>query len=149
LRALGMVPWVRRGLPETIAAAVPADGAVDAVDAVDAVACVMVLPSGAGTRELDLLGRALSAAGATLARAARVMVSAGQLAAEVPAAGAYLVFGEAQAHALGRGLPASVMQHAQIVLADELSQVLTQAAAKRRLWLALRTLRRAPASAGG
>ena len=85
----------------------------------------MVLGAGSSTRELDLLGRALNACGAALARAPRVTVSAGQL-HDVPAASAYLVFGEAQAHALGRGLPVAVMQRAQIVLVDELAQVLTE-----------------------
>ena len=49
------------------------------------------------------------------------------LSRDVPAAKAYLVFGEAQAHALGRALPAAVMQRAQIVLADELALVLSRA----------------------
>ena len=107
---------------------------------------MVVLPESCATRELDLLGRLLNACGATLARAARVRVSSGQLSA-VPHARAYLVFGEAQAHALGRALPAAIMQGAQIVLADELAQVLTAAEAKRRLWSALRNLRRALATA--
>jgi ABC-type lipoprotein export system ATPase subunit len=100
-----------------------------------------VLPQGCNTRELDLVGRALNACGATFARAARVTVSEGQL-GHVPEAQAYLVFGEAQAHALGRALPAAAMHRAQIVLADDPASVLTSAAAKRRLWNALRTLRR-------
>ncbi len=137
LRALGVTPWVRRTLPGGAAVA------AEAGDSADAVACVVVLPAGCSTRELDLLGRALTAAGARLARAARVSVSGGQLAAPVPEARAYLVFGEAQAHALGRCLPAAVMQQAQIVLADEPALLLTRADAKRRLWSALRSLRRA------
>jgi hypothetical protein len=148
LRALGVVPWMRRMAPE-----LPASRAVSAqltntvTDASAGVACVVVIPEACSTRELDLLGRALNACGATLARAARVTVSGGQLAADVPAARAYLVFGEAQAHALGRSLPAAVMHRAQIVLADEPALVLTSAAAKRRLWSALRSLRRALATA--
>ena len=110
--------------------------------------CVVVLGEGSSTRELDLLNRALSACGAALARAARVTVNAGQL-HEVPAASAYLVFGEAQAHALGRGLPVAVLQRAQIVLVDDLTQVLTDAGAKRRLWGALRRLRQTLAAASG
>jgi hypothetical protein len=112
-------------------------------------ACVVVLPQDCSARELDLVGRALNACGAALARAARVTVSGGQLAAGVPEAQAYLVFGEAQAHALGRALPAAVMHQAQIVLADEPALVLTSADAKRRLWNALRSVRRALAAAGG
>ncbi len=144
LRALGVTPWVRRaapGLSVDVAASVPSSTAPGAD-----VVCVVVLPQGCSTRELDLLGRALNACGAMLARAARVTVSDGQLAADVPAAAAYLVFGEAQAHALGRALPAGVMQRAQIVLADEPALVLTSAGAKRRLWSALRNLRRALAA---
>jgi hypothetical protein len=77
-----------------------------------------------------------------------VSVRDGQL-LEVPAADAYLVFGEAQAHALGRTLAAEVLQRAQIVLVDALATVLTEPAAKRRLWTALRRLRRAPDSGAG
>jgi hypothetical protein len=111
---------------------------------------VVVLPDGCATRELDLLGRTFGACGAWLARAARVSVNAsGELAQEPPSARAYLVFGETQAHALGRSLPAEVMQRAQIVLVDEPSHVLSHAASKRRLWIALRTLRRALAGDPG
>ena len=137
LRALGLTPWVRRA---TVAA--PALAMAPAPDGAG-VPCVVVLPEHCSVRELDLLGRALSAAGAWLARAARVRVKAGQLAADVPAARAYLVFGEAQAHALGRVIPAGVMNRALVVLADEPALVLGSAAAKRRLWNALRSLRHA------
>ncbi|WP_168170279.1 hypothetical protein [Rhodanobacter sp. C03] len=142
LRALDVTPWVRRALP--------ADHATmaEVADVAAGVACVVVLPEACSTRELDLLGRALSACGASLARAARVTVKGGQLAADVPEANAYLVFGEAQAHALGRSLPAAAVHRAQIVLADEPALVLTSAAAKRRLWSALRSLRRVLAAAG-
>jgi hypothetical protein len=149
LRALGVTPWVRRAPHVAVDLAQPAGAAVDGADALVGVTCVMVLPEGCSTRELDLLGRALHAAGALLARTARVTTRAGQLPAEVPTARAYLVFGEAQAHALGRTLPAAVMQHAQIVLVDEPALVLTQAGAKQRLWSALRGLRRTLATAGG
>ena len=67
---------------------------------------------------------------------------------QVPHAPAYLVFGQAQAHALGRALPASVMRDAHIVLADTPAEILAQANSKRRLWQALRTLRRALAAGG-
>ncbi|WP_158752779.1 hypothetical protein [Dyella sp. S184] len=150
LRALGMTPWVRRVMPAVAAGTVgPMTITNAATNKAAGVVCVVVLPEGCSTRELDLLGRALSACGATWARAARVTVSGGQLAANVPEARAYLVLGEAQAHALGRTLPAAVMQAAQIVLADEPALVLTSAGAKRRLWSALRSLRRALATAGG
>ncbi|WP_343160854.1 hypothetical protein [Rhodanobacter sp. L36] len=115
-------------------------------DTASGVACVIVLPQGCSTRELDLLGRALNACGAALARAGRVMVQAGKPLADVPEARAYLVFGEPQAHALGRALSAAAMHRAQIVLADEPALVLTSAAAKRRLWNALRNVRRALAT---
>ncbi|RAN79974.1 hypothetical protein B5P43_12190 [Bacillus sp. SRB_336] len=146
LRALGVTPWVRRApanSPAFLAEPAPS-GAVSATGG----AYVVVLPAGCSTRELDLLGRAFNACGATLARAARVTVHDGKLDANVPEAAAYLVFGEAQAHALGRTLPAAVMHRAQIVLADEPALVLTSAGAKRRLWSALRSLRRALATAG-
>lgn len=147
LRALGVTPWVRRAMPDLLpglAESIPLK-----MDAAAGIACVVVLPEGCSTRELDLLGRALNACGAALARAARITVSDGQLAADLPEARAYLVFGEAQAHALGRSLPAAAMHQAQIVLADEPALVLTSAGAKRRLWSALRSLRRALATAGG
>lgn len=148
LRALGVTPWVRRA-PHVEASVVELDGSRgDAANTASGVACVMVLPEGCSTRELDLVGRALNASGALLARAARVTTSGGRLASEVPAAKAYLVFGEAQAHALGRALPPSVMHLAQIVLVDEPALVLTRAEAKRRLWSALRSLRRTLATAG-
>ncbi len=137
LQALGLTQWVRRA-----AAVAPTPDVEPATNGAD-VACVVVLPEHCSTRELDLLGRALSAGGAWLARAARVHVRAGQLAVDVPAARAYLVFGEEQAHALGRSLSATVINRALIVLADEPGLVLRSAAAKRRLWSALRSLRRA------
>ena len=146
LRALGVTPWVRRAAPVTVVAGAQHDPV--AAETNGGVACVVVLPEGCSTRELDLLGRALNACGAMLARAARVTVSGGQLAADLPEARAYLVFGEAQAHALGRVLPAAAMHQAQIVLADEPALVLTSADAKRRLWSALRSLRRTLATAG-
>jgi hypothetical protein len=146
LRALGMVPWVRRAAP----APVTQDAMASSQHHDAPGACVVILPGGCDTRELDLLGRALGACGAWLARAARVSVNAaGELAEAPPAARAYLVFGETQAHALGRSLPAEVMQRAQIVLVDEPSQVLSQAASKRRLWTAVRTLHRALAGVTG
>ena len=143
LHALGLTPWVRR-VPVACAEA----GTIVA-SASDLVACVVVLPDGCSARELDLLGRALNACGSTLARAARVTVNKGELAAGVPLARTYLVLGEAQAHALGRAMPAATMQQAQIVLADEPALLLTRADAKRRLWSALRTLRRALAGSAG
>jgi hypothetical protein len=116
-------------------------------EAAGGVACLVVLPAGCAARELDLLGRAFQALGPALARAARIEVADGRLAA-APAARAYLVFGEAQAHALGRELPAEAVNRAHIVLADEPAAVLAGAAGKRRLWHALRSLRRALAGAG-
>ncbi|HUH30255.1 MAG TPA: hypothetical protein VLZ55_02640 [Rhodanobacter sp.] len=150
LRALGITPWTRRGPAGEPADVVAIDGtaALPGEAAPGSSACVVVLREDSSTRELDLLGRALGACGAAVARAARVTVRGGQLPA-VPAASAYLVFGEAQAHALGRSLPVEVLQRAQIVLVDDLAQVLAEAGAKRRLWGALRRLRRTLATAGG
>ncbi|HUW54687.1 MAG TPA: hypothetical protein VMV99_14855 [Rhodanobacter sp.] len=151
LRALGVTPWVRRASANRpVGGAQPEPASASGIVAGTSAGaeCVVILPAGCSTRELDLLGRALSAGGARLARAARITVSAGQLAADVPEARAYLVFGEAQAHALGHKLPAATLHRAQIVLADEPALVLARADAKRRLWSALRSLRRALATAG-
>jgi hypothetical protein len=139
LRALGVVPWRRRTTTATQELTVP--GPIDELPTHAAV--VVVLPPGCAVRELDLLGRALCAFGPHLARAARIEASD---AMQVPHAQAYLVFGQAQAHTLGRALPADVMRDAHIVLADAPAEVLGQAAAKRRLWQALRTVRRALAA---
>lgn len=145
LRALGLTPWVRRA-PAAAVSSTRA-GPATAVEAAG-FRCVVVLPSGCSTRELDLLGRALNACGAVIARAARVTVNQGQL-GEVPPARAYLVFGQAQAHALGRALPAAVLNQAQVVLADEPALILARGEAKRRLWSALRSVRRALAATDG
>ncbi|WP_445146144.1 hypothetical protein [Dyella sp. Tek66A03] len=140
LRALGVTPWVRR---------VPSEVVTETIEIAPAAAssgaCVVLLPAGCSQRELDLVGRALMTSGATVARAPRIEVSNGQL-PSVPEARAYLVFGEAQAHALGRELPAATLSRAHIVLADEPAGVLASAASKRRLWNALRSLRRALAA---
>lgn len=141
LHALGLVSWQRRRSGSVAAISdAPAANAAKVAGA-DGMACVVVLPAACATRELDLLGRALTGAGAALARAARVRVPA-QGDPEVPEAACYLACGEAQAHALGRSLPAQVAARAQIVLVDEPDRLLSDAAAKRRLWIALRTLRR-------
>lgn len=147
LHALGITPWQRRMPPaETASLALATPGTTPApVPTGASSACVVVLPAGCSARELDLLGRALTSYGAVLARAARVTVRDGQLVGAVPAVPAYLVFGEAQARALGRELPSAVTAQAQIVLVEEPAQLLS-AAAKRRLWSAMRQLRRALAA---
>jgi hypothetical protein len=146
LRALGVTPWVQRAARASTSESIQ----LDSVEHGTATGhrCVVVLPSGCSTRELDLVGRALVAGGAAFARAPRITVSGGDL-EDVPPASAYLVFGEAQAHALGHALPAATMQQAQIALADEPGVVLVRAESKRRLWNAMRTLRRTLATAGG
>lgn len=147
LRALGITPWVQR---EAVAEALM-DGHAPVSEVAQAAAgtpaCVVLIPAGSDTRAMDLLGRALNACGAELARAGRISVANGQLSAPVAPAPVYLVFGQAQAHALGRELPAAVMSQAHIALADEPSLLLTDAASKRRLWAALRQVRRALATA--
>jgi hypothetical protein len=148
LHALGITPWQRRALESQSGSAPGAAGPIDVGTSTSASGpgtCVVVLPDGCGARELDLLGRALTAYGAVLARAGRMTVRAGQLVGAVPVVPAYLVFGEEQARALGRELPSAVTGQAQIVLLDEPAQLLT-AGAKRRLWSALRQLRRALAA---
>ncbi|MEO7068591.1 MAG: hypothetical protein ABI114_16900 [Rhodanobacter sp.] len=145
LRALGVTPWVRRSAQDFAVVDAQAVAALNAGPVLGD--CVVVLPAGCSTRELDFLGRALNAYGTLLARAARVTLQHGEL-AHVPEVRAYLAFGEAQAQALGRALPATALQQAQIILADELAATLTDAGAKRRLWSALRSLRRALAAVG-
>lgn len=142
LRALGITPWVRRNVAPTVVAEPVSQDAPPAMAAGD---CVVLLPAGCSPRELDLVGRALMSCGPVLARAPRIEVSNGRLPA-APEARAYLVFGEAQAHALGRELPAAALSRAHIVLADEPGGVLSSGAGKRRLWNALRSLRRALSS---
>ncbi|TAL74052.1 MAG: hypothetical protein EPN56_09055 [Rhodanobacter sp.] len=145
LHALDIVPWRLR---QPAAATVPmaADAAVGVANEV--ARCVVLLPARVGTRELDLLGRALIAAGPALARAARIRVPEDANEVAMPQAAAYLACGDAQAHVLGRSLPAQVTAAAQIVLVDPLDRLLHDGAAKRRLWMALRTLRRALTAAG-
>ena len=144
LRALGVTPWRLRAPEPAAAAAVPGAPPGAAAAVAD---CVVLLPAGCAARELDLLGRAFSAFGANLARAARIEVGEGMPA--IPHARAYLALGAAQAHALGRELPAEVMHRAHIVLADTPGEVLAGGAGKRRLWSALRSLRHALAGAEG
>jgi hypothetical protein len=138
LRALGVVPWRLRA----VAAAPESPRAEPFAEPPAHTEVVVVLPPGCSVRELDLLGRALCAFGPYLARAARVEATDSDV-LKVPHDKAYLVFGQAQAHTLGRALPADVMRDAHIVLADAPADVLGQAAAKRRLWQALRSMRRA------
>lgn len=140
LRALGVTPWRVRGAAAAGAAAAP-DAAIEPSD------CVVLLPAHCAARELDLLGRAFRTLGPGLARAARIEVGTGPL--RVPPARAYLAMGEAQAHALGRELSVEAMQRAHIVLADTPATVLADGAGKRRLWSALRNLRRALAGREG
>ncbi|MGN2253448.1 hypothetical protein ACFWZ4_08725 [Frateuria sp. GZRe12] len=140
LRVLGVTPWVRRATAQAQPDE-PGDAAAEPM--APPASCVVLLPDGCAARELDLLGRALAAYGPGLARAGRITVRDGRPTATVPPVRAYLVFGQAQAHALGRELPAAVMNQAQIVLADEPNEVLANGAGKRRLWTALRQLRRA------
>ncbi len=107
------------------------------------------MPAGGSTRALDLLGRALHYGGAALARAGRVSVNNGQLAGTLPQAPVYLVLGQAQAHALGRELPAETMKRTHVALVDEPARLLEDAGSKRRLWTALRQLRRVLADMEG
>lgn len=136
LKVMGITPWRLRAGPVPVGPeSMPANEAVSAGQ----VACVVVLPAGASERELDLVGRALRAFGPVTGRAARLEAGERGL-GEIPVARAYIVFGEAQARALGRDLPAAVMSAAQIVLVDTPAAILTDPAAKRRLWNGLRTL---------
>lgn len=136
LRVMGVTPWRLRAVaPEPTI--VPANDAAPAGH----VDCVVILPADATERELDLVGRALRSRGATLGRAPRLHAGAQGLSG-VPAARAYLVFGEPQARALGHELTAAAMSAAQIVLVDPPAAILADPAAKRRLWNGLRALTR-------
>lgn len=140
LKAMGVTPWRLRHAAAPAVAAVDADAPVSAA-ADGRVACVVVLPAGGSERELDLVGRALRAFGPVMGRAARLEAGERGL-GQVPVAAHYLVFGEAQARALGHELPAAVMSAAQIVLVDPPAAILAEPAAKRRLWNGLRAMSR-------
>lgn len=140
LRAMGVTLYRLRDAGP----AAPADSAPTPVAIAPApvhAQCVLVLPAGCTSRQMDLVGRAMAAFGAAFARAPRMMAVDDELPAPIPAAAAYLAFGEAQARALGRALPAATMAYAQVALLDEPAQ-LSAADGKRRLWNALKTLRR-------
>lgn len=148
LRTLGFVPWVRRVRLEVGRAA----GSVETVGLqslpATGTACVVVLAQQCSPAALDLLGRAMHAGGALLARAGRIQVHAGKLDG-VPAAASYLVFGAAQAEALRHSLPAALAASASVVVVDELAAVLAEGRAKQRLWVALRGLRARLAATSG
>lgn len=139
LRVMGVTPWRLR-----VGDVAPADDILPSNEAGvgEQVGCVVILPAGSSARELDLLGKALRAFGPVTGRAARLEVGERGL-GQVPVAAAYLVFGDAQAHALGRDLSAAALSAAQIVLVDPPSAILADPAAKRRLWNGLRALGRA------
>jgi hypothetical protein len=142
LKVMGVTPWrLRAGETVGEGVATPANDAGPG----ERVGCVVILPGGSSERELELLGRALRAFGPVTGRAARLEVGERGL-GQVPVAATYLVFGEAQARALGRDLPAAVLSAAQIVLIDPPAAILADAAAKRRLWNGLRALGRASAT---
>ena len=148
LRALGIVTWTRRLPACTGGDAVEGDSAAGpSVAPGGHITCAVVLAADCSSRALDLLGRALNAGGPIVARAGRIHLRNGQLSA-VPAAATFLVFGTVQAEALRRTIPVEASCHTQVVVVDELESVLTDAGAKRRLWMALRGLRAklAPAS---
>ena len=150
LQAMGITPWVMRERAQAQPQPVAIEpGATVVREAQPSGRCVVLLPAGADARALDLLGRALTACGAEIARAGRIRVADGQLSDTVPHAPVYLVFGQAQAHALGRELPAAVMSEAHIALVDEPGPLLFGADGKRRLWAALRQARRALGRARG
>jgi len=141
LKVMGVTPWrLRAGESAGPSADVGED--VGAVPSGERATCVVILPAGCTERERDIVGHALRAFGAVTARAARLEVGAAGL-GHVPAAATYLVFGDAQARALGHQLSAAQQGAAQIVLVDTPSLILTDAAAKRRLWNGLRALGRA------
>lgn len=137
LRAMGVTVYRLRDATSAAAADAPAGVVPAPVHAT----CVLVLPAGCTPRQLDLVGRAMTAFGAAFARAPRIEVVDGEVAVAVPVATAYLAFGEAQARALGRVLPAAAMAAAQVALLDVPAR-LSDAAGKRGLWNAMKALRR-------
>lgn len=143
LKVMGVTPWRLRGasVVDDATTAGAANETAPGVSATADVACVVILPVGASGRELDMVGRALRAFGPITARAARLEAGPAGL-RDVPVAAAYLVFGEAQARALGHVLPAAVLNAAQIVLVDTPAAIVGEPAAKRRLFNALRAVGR-------
>ena len=139
-RLLGLSPMRLRARGPMMAGSVTVEAGEPAVD-MSGTACVLILPAGCSPAALDMLGRAVQAYGPTLARAARIEVRDGRL-PDVPAARAYLAFGSEQAQALGRELPAAVLAAAEVVLVDPPMALQANGAAKRRLWTAMRTVRR-------
>lgn len=135
LRALGVTPYALRERREVDA--LPASKG----DGTGPVSCVLVMPEGCTERLQRLVMRVMQALGDGFAGAPRTVVKAGDLDAPVPTASAYLAFGETQARALGRSLPAAVMAAAEVLLLDE-PQALLEAGGKRRLWQAVSGLRR-------
>lgn len=143
LRALGVTPYGLRASFRSEPVRSADDDAREVVQAPIAThtcACVLVMPGDCGERERQLVERIMRVIGGVFADAARVDVTAGEV-TMVPAARAYLAFGKAQAHALGRALPTDVMAAAEVLLLDA-PDVLFTAAAKRRLWQAISGLRR-------
>lgn len=136
LRALGVTPYVLRGRREADVLPAASEG-----DRAGPVSCVLVMPEGCTERLQRLVMRVMQALGDGFAGAPRAVVKAGDLDAPVPTASAYLAFGETQARALGRSLPAAVMAAAEVLLLDE-PQALLEAGGKRRLWQAVSGLRR-------
>ena len=140
-RLLGLSPMRLRAGGPAVADSVTATTGEPATD-ISGAACVLILPAGCSPGALDMLGRAVQAYGPTLARAARIEVRDGRL-PDVPVARAYLAFGSEQAQALGRELPTAVLAAAEVVLVDPPTALQGDGAAKRRLWTAMRTVRRA------
>lgn len=141
LRALGVQAYRLRG---PAAAPAPEAGPMAAGDGAAAAApipCVLLLPEACPAPAQARVDRAMQAFGARFARAPRVRVPAAGLRQAPPPAHAYLAFGEVQARALGQTLTADAARQVEVVLLDAPEQ-LGQGAAKQRLWLALKGLRR-------
>ncbi len=80
------------------------------------------------------------ALGDAFAHAPRVWLGDAGLQPSPPAAQVYLAFGDAQARALGHALTLAEIREAEVVLLDP-PDSLHEAAAKQRLWQALRPVR--------
>ncbi|HEX7341110.1 MAG TPA: hypothetical protein VF269_02420 [Rhodanobacteraceae bacterium] len=140
LHALGVTMYALRGNCRPMSAG---DSAIAAPPwpATGPGTVALVLPEGVTARERGQVDRIMQALGGAFVQAPGLVVTAGELPAPVPPATVYLVFGKAQAQALGRGLDTDVMAQAEVLLLDSPDR-LFQAEGKRRLWQALGGLRR-------
>lgn len=129
LTAMGLQPWVLR----------------DAVSRTDSLRCVVIVPAAAlaDTRQRQLIDLAVACLGLPDTAVMHLTVRDNRLTATAAATPAYLVFGQAQAQALGSASSTDQLKRACIALVDEPAQLLRTPVRKRDLWLAVKAVRRA------